>query len=205
MFTGFPAMLQNLPFARRASSAEHLYTSLNNMANVKLTANQGTNFSAGTIKGDLSVLVTGPNSAHYGIRLTKAPPPYDFWKDQNAGSERAYPINGEAIWIFNEGPGTIQVYDPLVDVEAQLRSLGADEEMLRSLAGSKVREPQRPGTFEGNHFFDLGDAFLWRSGPDGDKCGDANWFKTAKQNGDAAEMKGRCPSGLDWYRITLVV
>lgn len=64
--------------------------------------------------------------------------------------------------------------------------------------------PARPGVYRGNHFFDLGETLLWRSGDKGEECGETMWFTPAKKPGDRAERSGRCPSGLDWYTITLV-
>jgi hypothetical protein len=65
-------------------------------------------------------------------------------------------------------------------------------------------EPARPGRYRGNHFYDLGDELLWRSGDKGEECGETRWLMATKKLGDKAERGGRCPSGLDWYTVTLV-
>lgn len=65
-------------------------------------------------------------------------------------------------------------------------------------------ELSRPGTYRGNHFFDLGDSYLWRSGDKGEECGETKWFTPSKKPGDKAERSGECPSGLYWYTIKLV-
>ena len=81
-------------------------------------------------------------------------------------------------------------------MDAQVLATLTDEALTTALT--------RPGVYKGNHYFDLGDSLLWRSGDQGEECGEPKWFYPAKKPGDKAERSGQCPSGLDWYTITLV-
>lgn len=82
---------------------------------------------------------------------------------------------------------------------------GVDATLVASITDATLApEPARPGTYRGNHFFDLGSEFLWRSDDQGHECGETKWFTATKKSGDRAERGGRCPSGLDWYTSSLV-
>jgi hypothetical protein len=90
------------------------------------------------------------------------------------------------------------------DLREKLASRGVSEEELPYLTDAALTEPERPGIYEGNHFFDVDDTLLWQTGPDGDRCGSNNWFVTKKKEGDSAKRMGVCVSGLDWHKIALV-
>jgi hypothetical protein len=89
-------------------------------------------------------------------------------------------------------------------IRKRLVSRGVSEDEITSLTDDNLNAVKRPGVYEGNHFFDLGDTLLWQTGRDTDRCGKDNWFEEKKKPGDHWERIGTCPSGLDWYRITLV-
>jgi hypothetical protein len=82
--------------------------------NVTLHAKNGQSFAAGTfpVDNNMIVLVTGAGGSHarYGIAIKNPPPPY-VWYDHTAGGENVYHIDGQAVWVFNEGPSDIQVYN----------------------------------------------------------------------------------------------
>ena len=92
----------------------------------------------------------------------------------------------------------------------RLRTLGMSEDVSARLeSGRMAADPRRPGTYNGCHFYDLGDSFLWASGKPSstgqvDPCGEDLWFNPAKLEGDSATDVGTCPSGLDRWQITLV-
>lgn len=91
------------------------------------------------------------------------------------------------------------------DIRSKLSSAGLDTATLNALDDNQVGKVKRPGTYEGNHFFDLGDQLIWRSGPNGEKCGEDTWFIINRVSGDSATKGGTCKeSGLDWYYISLV-
>jgi len=78
------------------------------MSVVNVTANQGVSFNANAVEGLMHVYCMGPGPATFGITIVNPPPPY-IQHQIAAGNMLSFQVDGYPVWVFNNGPSTIQL------------------------------------------------------------------------------------------------